>query len=78
MRSQKIVVNTKGGFMAAIECAKDYFGPTDITLNRKSGITIYHLRPHPTDTKQPDGWYIRGLNMMKRRIRSIKAKELLY
>ena len=78
MRPQKIIVNTKGGLMAAIECAKDYFGPTDIQLNRKSGITIYHLEPHIRDTKQPDGWYIRGLNTMRRRIRKIKAKELLY
>lgn len=32
MKKQKIKVNTKGGLLAAFECAKGYYGPTVIKL----------------------------------------------
>lgn len=77
MRTQKITVNTKGGLIAALECAKDYLGPTDIRLNRKHGVTFYKLRPNTSGYKTYADDYIKGLNTMRKRLRRMKAKDLL-
>jgi hypothetical protein len=45
MKNQIIRVNTKKGLLAGFECAKDFPGTTEITLVRKTGETIYKLRP---------------------------------
>lgn len=45
MKEQNITVNTKGGLIAAFECAKDFLGKTNIKLIRRSGITEYILDP---------------------------------
>lgn len=47
MKVQKIKVNTKGGLLAAIECARGVLlSDTEIALHRKSGVTA--LTIHPT------------------------------
>ena len=78
MKSQRIKVNTKGGLLAAFECAKMYgyfeksAPDTIITLTRKTGESryiIYGELQHWAGHK-----YIRKAQT---NVRKIPAKELL-
>ena len=75
MKAQKITVTTKGGLLAAFECAKDYYGPTHIAIKRKlkDGLIILSPSGNSVDTKT----YIKNITAAKKKIRRISAKELL-
>ena len=45
MKQQRITVNTKGGLLAAFECAKGVRLSTIITLKTKSKTIIFNLSP---------------------------------
>lgn len=86
MKAQRIKVNTKGGLLAAFECAKDYCGPTNIELKRFSGETIFNIKPGEYNSKDKVFPYYRCwsqkvwnsfINKAKSKIRKIPAKELL-
>jgi hypothetical protein len=90
MKDQLIRVNTKKGLLVAFECAKDFPGDTKITLVRKTGETIYILRPfsykkyetelHPKYLKQFEGsefLFNSKIEKAKNKIRQTKAEDLL-
>jgi len=91
MKKQRIRVNTKGGLLAAFECARcpidsvvrsespteDFcIIDTEITLERRTGITIYDVKWSPELTS---GMFIGDIriNSAKREIRKIPARGLL-
>jgi hypothetical protein len=90
MKDQLIRVNTKKGLLVAFECAKDFPGDTKITLVRKSGETVYILRPfswgkyenrvHPkylVYLKDANLKFNSKIEKAKNKIRQTKAKDLL-
>jgi hypothetical protein len=90
MKDQLIRVNTKKGLLAAFTCAKDFPGDTKITLVRKTGKTVYILRPFSYEKYenrvQPKHLnYFEGSEILfnskiekaKNKIRQTKAKDLL-
>jgi hypothetical protein len=90
MKDQMIRVNTKKGLLVAFECAKDFPGDTKITLVRKTGETVYILRPfsyekyenriHPkflVHLKDANLKFNSKIEKAKNKIRQTKAKDLL-
>jgi len=84
-RTQRIKVNTKGGLLAAFECAKDHAGETLITLQRKTGVTTYILKPwtesHSSGAQQWTTVYWtdfnKAINQARAQIHRTKAADLL-
>lgn len=88
IKNQKIRVNTKQGLIAAFECAKDFPRTTKITLIRKSGETLYEIRPYPVNSYYAQNFsYIYGtqtrinfhkkIKQVQTKIRQTKAIDLL-
>jgi len=78
MRTQKITVNTKGGLLAAFECARNYPYGTEVNLIRKSGTTKSILKPMKADRYRWDfNSFDKAINKAKKKIRRISAAELL-
>ena len=72
MKKQKCVVENKIQLLAAFWAAIGYWGPTEITLNRKIGLTTYILQPN----KRPLTEYHIGTDLTNynKEIRSSIAK----
>lgn len=64
---QEITVSTKGGFLAALECAKCEYD-TVITLRRKSGYSTFYIYGGSED---------KDINRIKCRTKKIPAVDLL-
>lgn len=92
IKNQKIRVNTKKGLIVAFECAKNFPGTTEITLVRKSGESIYKVRPFDIKYYINDLPYIilisfpkqktknnfnRFIQKTQNKIKQIKATDLL-
>jgi hypothetical protein len=90
MKNQLIRVNTKKGLLVAFECAKDFPGDTKITLVRKTGETVYILRPFSYEKYENRVHpkyliYLKDVNLKfnskiekaKKKINRIKVKDLL-
>jgi len=45
MKRQKCIIKNKSQLITAVGCAMDFFGETEIILNRKSGTTKIVLKP---------------------------------
>jgi len=74
-KQQEMIVTTKGGLLAAIECIRFCPYPTAITLVRKTGKTHYWFAAQAAELYSI--FYDRITNRLKAHIRKIPAKELL-
>ena len=82
--NQKCIVTNKAQLFAAVGCAFNYFGKTEIILNRKHGTTIIKLQPSRTPQDFANsydfyrGWpvanYHKGLRKIRANIRKTPAK----